>query len=86
MESDDDNSIFWLDVDIDDDQPAPGTDQGSAISPNTSELLPGSWELLQYEQRTRQTFPRIGWKLPGLDQTAKLITRLARDLDSRHWH
>ena len=44
----------------------------------------GSRELLQREQRAQDPFPRVGGQLPGLDQPAKLITRLERDLDRGH--
>jgi hypothetical protein len=84
VEGNDDNSILGLDVHVDDDQPAPRTDDGTAISPDPRELLAGPRELLQREQRARDSLPRVGRKLTGLDQPTELITRLARDLDSRH--
>jgi hypothetical protein len=53
MESDDNDSILGLDVHVDDDQPAPRTDQCPAVSPNARELLAGAGELFQREQRVR---------------------------------
>jgi hypothetical protein len=51
VEGDDDDSIFGLDEHIDDDQPAPRSDQRSTIPPDAGELLAGPWEFLQREQR-----------------------------------
>jgi len=84
VKGDDHNSILGLDVHVDDDQPPPWANQCPTISPKARQLLPSPRKLLQGEQRARDAFPRIGGKPAGLDQAAKLITRLARDLNS--WH
>jgi hypothetical protein len=82
VEGNDDNSTLCLDEHVDDYQPTPRTDKRSAIAPEARELLASARELLQGEQRTRYALPRIFRELAALNQRPKLITRLARDLDS----
>lgn len=84
MEGDDDDSTLCLDEHVDDDQPTPRTDDRSAIPPEARELLAGTRELLQSEQRACDALPRVCREMAALNQRPKLITRLARDLDSRH--
>lgn len=60
MEGNDDDATLGLEVHVDDDEPTPWPNQGSAISPDTREPLARPWEILESAQRPRDTAVSVG--------------------------
>ncbi len=84
LQGDDESFIALLVVNVDDEQPSPGSEHEAKRAPAALQRVADSWESLERTQRARDSRASVGWQAVREDQPVEVLDRYGAERGARH--